>query len=230
MKQHGRNFRQIGGLFRRNDRKKGSADMWKKAALAAAGMAAVLSMGVYAQDNGGAYGCAPCCAAYAADAEKASESRELVVYFSAFGNTREAAEIIAANRQADIWEIRPEEPYTLADLNSRFLDSRISREHDDPSIRPAISGTIENWDDYDVVYLGYPLWWDRAPNILYTFVESYDFKGKTVIPFAVSASGDVGESDLDLRNHADGGCWQGGTGFDFHHPEDLCDWLSRAAY
>ena len=199
--------------------------MWKKAALAALGLSAVLGAGVYAQDNGNML----------PEAQPAAETegaqKELVVYFSVTGDVKQAAEMIAGNRQADLWEIVPEVPYTKADLNSRFMDSRISREHDDPSIRPEIAGTVPDWEDYSVVYLGYPVWWDdRAPNILYTFAESYDFSGKTVIPFAVSPSGDIGNSDLSLRNHADGGCWQGGTGFAAGHLEDLEDWLGYMTY
>jgi len=123
-------------------------------------------------------------------------SNILVAYFSATNNTRGIAEKIAASLDnADFYQIIPETPYTEADLNYNG-DCRANREQNDPNARPAISGSVENWEDYDVVFLGYPIWWGVPPKIIYTFMESYDFSGKTVIPFCTSASSGYNDSGI----------------------------------
>ena len=114
--------------------------------------------------------------------------RVLVAYFSNTNNTKGVAEKIAACfDHADLYQIVPEVPYTAADLNYN-TDCRANREQNDPEARPAISGSVEDWEDYDVVFLGYPIWWGVPPKIMQTFMESYDFGGKTVIPFCTSGS------------------------------------------
>ena len=112
------------------------------------------------------------------------ESKVLVAYFSATGTTEGVAEHIANGLNADIYEIIPEEPYTDADLNYNDSNSRSTIEMNDKASRPAISGSVENMEQYDTVFIGYPIWWGEAPRIVSTFVESYDFSGKTMVSLA----------------------------------------------
>jgi len=128
----------------------------------------------------------------------------LVAYFSCTGNTLAVATHIAdeLNTQtiiADLHEIKPEVPYTSNDLNWRDNSSRASKENADPSSRPSISGNIQNMENYDIVFLGYPIWWGQAPKIIYTFIESYDFSGKTIVPFCTSGSSGIGSSAANLQ-------------------------------
>ena len=126
----------------------------------------------------------------------------LVAYFSATGNTKVLAEYAADAMGADIYEIIPEEPYTDADLDYGNTQSRSSMEMDDPNARPAISGKIENMEQYDIIFLGYPIWWGEAPRILSTFMESYDFDGKTIVPFCTSGGSGIGSSARNLHELA----------------------------
>ncbi|MDE7453809.1 MAG: NAD(P)H-dependent oxidoreductase [Clostridia bacterium] len=135
----------------------------------------------------------------------------LVVYFSCTNTTKRVAEYIQEELDCDIYEIVPETPYTSADLNYNNNSSRSSIEQNDTDSRPAISGQIEDFEKYDVVFIGYPIWWGIAPRILYTFVESYDFTNKTVIPFCTSGGSGVGNSATELSRIADGGEWKSGT-------------------
>lgn len=145
--------------------------------------------------------------------------------FSATGNTKRAAEIIARTKGLDVWEIKPKEPYTDSDLNYRNDNSRVSREHQDRSIMPEIDGDVPGWDSYETVFLGYPIWWGEAPNIVYHFVRSHDFSGKQVIPFCTSYSSDLGDSDVLLEETAKSGEWFPGTRFSGGASEsDLIDW------
>lgn len=115
--------------------------------------------------------------------------KTLVVYFSATGNTESAANYIAQATGGDLFELEPAEPYTDEDLNYNNDNSRVSREHEDESLRNVelVADTVENWDDYDTVFIGYPIWWGIAAWPVDSFVEANDFTGKTVIPFATSA-------------------------------------------
>ncbi len=140
-------------------------------------------------------------------------SSTLVVYFSATGNTKAIAEDIAEGLQADIYEIVPEKPYTDADLNYNDDNSRSTLEMNDSSARPGISGTIDNFEQYTTIYLGYPIWWGEAPRIMDTFVESYDFTDKTVIPFCTSISSGIGSSANTLASLAGSGDWMNGQSF-----------------
>ena len=112
--------------------------------------------------------------------------KTLVVYFSATGNTESAANYIAQATGGDLFELEPAEPYTDEDLNYNNDNSRVSREHEDESLRNVelVADTVENWDDYDTVFIGYPIWWGIAAWPVDSFVEANDFTGKTVIPFA----------------------------------------------
>ena len=132
----------------------------------------------------------------------------LVAYFSATGNTRALAEHIADALDAVIYEIQPEISYTAADLNYRDSTSRASLEKNDASIRPAITETVKNMEKYDIVFLGYPIWWGQAPRIICTFLESYDFSGKTIVPFCTSGSSGIGSSATNLQKLcADSATW-----------------------
>ena len=142
-------------------------------------------------------------------------SRTLVVYYSASGNTEEIANKLAESLEADIFEIEPVDEYTTEDLNWRDDGSRVSREYEDESLRNVElqSTTVENWEDYDTVLIGYPIWWGIAAWPVDTFVTANDFNGKTVIPFCTSTSSGLGSSGALLAEEANGGDWQEGQRF-----------------
>ncbi len=142
------------------------------------------------------------------------QSGTLVVYFSCTGTTKGLAEAVAEELNADLYEIVPEEPYTSEDLDYHDDNSRSTKEMDDPSSRPAISGSVENMEQYDRIILGYPIWWGEAPRIVSTFVESYDFSGKTIIPFCTSGGSGIGSSADALETLAGNGTWLDGKRFD----------------
>lgn len=139
--------------------------------------------------------------------------RVLVAYFSATGVTRSLAENAAAALNADLYEIVPQRPYTAGDLDYGDPSSRSSREQGDADARPAISGCVENMEDYDVVLLGYPIWHGQAPRILCTFLESYDLTGKLIVPFCTSQSSGIGSSDANLHAFAERADWTPGKRF-----------------
>lgn len=134
----------------------------------------------------------------------------LVAYFSATGTTARAARAISDAIGADLYEIAPAEPYTSADLNWNDRASRSSREMDDESCRPAIAGTVSNMDVYDTVFVGFPVWWYVEPRIIDTFLESYDFSGKTVVPFATSGGSGLGRAPQRMQQIAAGSTVTGG--------------------
>lgn len=117
---------------------------------------------------------------------KGAGTKALVVYFSATGNTKVVAKTLAELKDADIYEIVPEQPYTDEDLNYNDRTTRATAEQNDPDARPAIQGSITDFEQYEVVYVGYPIWWGDMPRILYTFFDAYDFSGKTIAPFCTS--------------------------------------------
>lgn len=125
-------------------------------------------------------------------------SRKLVAYFSASGTTAKVAEALAEAAGADIFEIQPAVPYTRADLNWQNKKSRSTVEMQDTASRPAIAVKRNNMDDYDTVFVGFPIWWYVAPAIINTFLESYDLKGKTIIPFATSGGSGMGRTNEKL--------------------------------
>lgn len=124
----------------------------------------------------------------------------LVAYFSASGVTKGVATNLAAAAGADLFEINPKEKYTSADLDWQDKKSRSTLERDDTASRPAIADRVEKMDSYDVVFVGFPVWWYTAPRIINTFMESYDFKGKTVVSFATSGGSGVERCVRDLQN------------------------------
>lgn len=125
--------------------------------------------------------------------------KSIVVYFSCTDNTKTIAEYVAESTDADVYRIEPAVPYTPADLNYGNADSRTSKEQNDIAARPEIIGELPILDGYENVYIGYPIWWGQAPKILYTFVESCNLSGKTVIPFCTSASSGIGTSATNLQ-------------------------------
>lgn len=141
--------------------------------------------------------------------------KTLVVYYSASGNTERVAKDIAEAAGADLFEIVPTEVYTSDDLDWTNPDSRVSREHDDESLRdvPLTTTEVPDWDSYDTVFIGYPIWWGIAAWPVDTFVKNNDFTGKTVIPFATSSSSGMGQSGSLLADMAGTGEWQKGQRF-----------------
>ena len=125
-------------------------------------------------------------------------TKTLVVYFSCTGTTELVAEYITEILGADSYQIVPEDPYTEADL-AYYTNGRADQEQNDPDVRPAISGGVENMDEYDTIILGYPIWHGQAPRIISTFLESYDFSGKTIVPFCTSHSSGIGSSAVNLH-------------------------------
>ena len=151
-----------------------------------------------------------------------SGNNVLVVYYSAQGHTESVAEQIAENLNADLFEIVPVDEYTSDDLNWTDSDSRVSREHDDESLRDVelVNTTVENWDSYDTVIIGYPIWWGIAAWPVDTFVEANNFSGKTVIPFCTSSSSGLGQSGELLADLAGTGNWQEGMRFRSNPSDD----------
>lgn len=141
------------------------------------------------------------------DTDEGMKAKVLVAYFSATNTTKGVAEHIADGLNADIYEIIPQEPYTDADLNYNDNNSRTTIEMNDPAVRPAISGTVENMGQYEIVFIGYPIWWGEAPRIVSTFMESYDFSGKTIVPFCTSGGSGIGSSAKNLEQLTSGATW-----------------------
>ena len=163
----------------------------KKSALFAFGVILLLSMSACAQKNN------------QNNPNQGKENPEmkktLVVYFSATGTTKAAAQRLAKEHNADLFEIVPEQPYTSADLNWRDKSSRSTLEMKDKNSRPAIKGKCENIADYDTVWIGFPVWWYTAPTIVNTFIEAHDFSGKVLNVFATSGGSGVEGSANDLK-------------------------------
>ena len=155
--------------------------------------------------------------------------KTLVVYYSASGNTERVAKDIAEAAGADLFEIVPTEVYTSEDLNWTNSDSRVSREHDDESLRdvPLTTTEVPDWDSYDTVFIGYPIWWGIAAWPVDTFVKNNDFTGKIVIPFATSSSSGMGQSGSLLADMAGTGEWQEGQRFSSGvSSDDVQSWVN----
>ena len=136
--------------------------------------------------------------------------KKLIVYFSATGTTKRAAERLATAVSADLFEIRPAIPYTDADLDWTSSKSRSSAEMNDPDSRPEIAEPTPNMADYDTVFIGFPIWWYTAPHIIRTFLESCDFSGKTLAPFATSGGSGIGKAADELRKLCPNANWKAG--------------------
>lgn len=141
--------------------------------------------------------------------------KTLVIYYSAEGHTKRIAEEISKNLNADIYEIEPENPYTKEDLDWTNPDSRASRENDNPELRDVKLKNLDipDWDSYDRIILGYPIWWGIAAWPVNSFVKSKDWTNKTILPFCTSHSSGLGDSDLLLKDDANAGDWQEGFRF-----------------
>ncbi|MDE6636097.1 MAG: aldo/keto reductase, partial [Lachnospiraceae bacterium] len=153
----------------------------------------------------------------------------LVAYFSCTGTTKPLAEYAAEYLNADLYEIEADIPYTSEDLDYNKSASRANKEQDDSSARPAISGKVEDMDKYNTVVLAYPIWWGQAPRIISTFLESYDFSGKMIVPFCTSHSSGIGSSDTNLHSLVDGSVeWKEGKRFAAGTSEsEITGWLDE---
>ncbi len=159
--------------------------------------------------------------------------KALVVFYSATGSTERVAGIIAEKTGGDIFRIEPVEDYTDADLNWRDSSSRVVKEHDDESLRNVslVKTVPDNWDEYDIVFIGYPIWWGIAAWPVNGFVSGNDFNGKTVIPFCTSASSGLGKSAELLEEAADGGRWLEGHRFGSSVSQgDVVSWVNGLDY
>ena len=157
------------------------------------------------------------------------QTKVLVVYFSATGTTQSVAQTIADTVGADLFEVVPSDPYTSDDLNWTNNDSRVSREHNDEGLRAvALESTdVDGWDDYDTVFIGYPIWWGIAAWPMSSFVAVNDFTGKTVIPFCTSVSSGIGQSGELLAELVDAGTWLDGQRFSRGSSEaDIASWVN----
>lgn len=163
------------------------------------------------------------------DAAVEEGSKILVAYYSATGTTKEVAEQIAADLDADLFEITPTQPYTSEDLDWNLDDSRVSVEHEDESAREVelVQATPDNFDRYETVFIGYPIWWSIAAWPVDGFVSSNNWEGKNVIPFCTSASSGLGESATRLEKLANGGTWQEGMRFSSSTEEaTISEWVA----
>lgn len=151
--------------------------------------------------------------------------KKLVAYFSASGVTRGAAEHLAKAAGADLFEIKPAVPYTRADLDWMNKKSRSSVEMNNPDSRPEIEEQLSNMEDYDTVFIGFPIWWYVAPTIINTFVESYDFSGKTIIPFATSGGSGMGKTVEVLKPLCPGANWEKGKMLNRVSDRELENWV-----
>jgi flavodoxin len=175
--------------------------------------------------------CIPALSAPTRSLSQKKESKEmnkvLVAYFSASGVTRGVAQQLAEVTGGTLHEIKPEQPYTDADLDWRNKQSRSSVEMQDKSSRPAITDKLANMQDYDVIYVGFPIWWYTCPTIINTFMEAYDFKGKTVIPFATSGGSSIKKACEDLKATYPDVNWKEGKLLNRASKKDLEDWVKN---
>lgn len=156
-----------------------------------------------------------------------SNHRILIAYFSATGTTARAAEKLANATDGELYAIVPAQPYTSADLDWNDKQSRSSVEMNDPKLRPAIKSKKENITDYDVVFIGYPIWWNLAPRIINTFIESHDLKGKTVIPFATSGGSTLAGSAAALKKNYPTLNWREGRLLNRADEKSIRNWVDK---
>ncbi len=155
-------------------------------------------------------------------------SKKLVAYFSASGTTGKVAKTLASAIDADLHEILPVQKYTSADLNWTNKKSRSSVEMNDKSFRPAIANQVENMAQYDVIYVGFPIWWYVAPTIINAFLESYNLEGKVIVPFATSGGSGMGRTNANLKNSCKGADLREGKRFDAGESvQEMKSWTER---
>ena len=155
------------------------------------------------------------------------QSQTLVAYFSASGVTKGMAQQLAEAAGADLLEIKPETPYTDADLNWRNKQSRSSIEMTTKGYRTAMTNKVENMTQYDIVYIGFPIWWNTCPTIINTFIEAYGFKGKTLIPFATSGSSSIKKACADLKEAYPDVNWKEGKLLNGASKAELQEWVNK---
>ncbi len=152
--------------------------------------------------------------------------KTLVAFFSASGETQKLAKTLAGAVGGTLYQIRPAVEYTPADLDWHDKYSRSSVEMQDPTCRPALAGRVENINQYDTIFVGFPIWWYEAPRVIQTFLESYDLAGKTVIPFATSGGSDMGNTDSILQRSAPKAGWKLGKRLRATtSAQEITDWL-----
>lgn len=163
--------------------------------------------------------------------EKDTDAKVLIAYFSATGTTKSIAQSIAEATGGDLFEIVPADPYSSDDLNYNNDTCRANQEQQDDNARPAISGSIQNMDSYDIVFIGHPIWWGQEPRIIDTFVETYDLSGKTVINFCTSGSSGISTSESNLKSLcSDDIIWLPGKRFPANADlTEVQEWLDQLA-
>ena len=166
------------------------------------------------------------CAQNKGDSNMQNESKPLVVYFSATGTTAKAARTIAEITGGTLYEIVPQQVYTADDLDWNDRQSRSSVEMNNPQARPALKDTKLDVAAYDVIFIGYPIWWDQAPRIINTFIESHDLKGKTLVPFATSGGSGISNSVKELRKAYPDLEWQNGKLLNESNSNAIQNWVS----
>lgn len=154
-------------------------------------------------------------------------TKKLVAYFSASGVTKAAAERLAKAADADLFEIKPAVPYTRADLDWTNKKSRSSVEMSNPNSRPEIAEKVLNMGDYDIVFIGFPIWWYVAPAIINTFVESYDFSEKTIVPFATSGGSSMGKTAEVLKSLCPTANWEKGKMLNRVSEREWKNWVEQ---
>lgn len=159
--------------------------------------------------------------------QRMKESRVLVAYFSATGTTRDVAQRLADVTGGTLYEIQPEQPYSAADLDWTNKQSRSSVEMGNPQSRPAIKAGEVDVAGYDVVFIGYPIWWDLAPTVVNTFIESHDLKGKTIVPFATSGGSTISHSVAALKKSYPGLNWRDGKLLNSADEVTLREWVGK---
>lgn len=162
--------------------------------------------------------------------KETSDNRILIAYFSATGTTARAAERLAEATGGTLYAIVPARPYTPDDLDWHDKRSRSSAEMNDPQARPAIGGRQPDTEDYDTVFIGYPIWWDLAPRIINTFIESHDLKGQTVVPFATSGSSSIANSAAMLKRAYPALNWKEGRLLNRADEKTVRTWIDRLGY
>lgn len=162
-----------------------------------------------------------------ASAQESKDMKVLVAYYSATGTTERAATQLASAAGATLYEIQPEKAYSSADLNWNNSSSRSTIEMKDAKSRPAIVKSLENADAYDVIYIGFPIWWDEAPRVINTFIEAYGFKGKTVIPFATSGGSSITNSQRVLQRTYPDIKWQSGRLLNGVSKSEMAKWVGK---
>lgn len=166
----------------------------------------------------------------AAQNDKPPQKKVLVAFFSATGNTAELAKNLSTVIDADLYEIKPKVEYTSGDLDWHNENSRatVEMKEGNENVRPEIDGTVENFGGYETIIIAYPIWWNTEPRIIDTFLESYDFKGKTVIPVCTSGGSDIQHSETRMKQICPAATWKTGQRFTSHTTQDeLKTWFSK---